>query len=57
MSKKDYELIAGAIRKCEIAPVDRQRIALALAWALHEHDNIRFNPNKFILACMAKEST
>ena len=56
MSRKDYELIAAALRACrheaesEAAAMRSDYIAATLAKALKE-DNHRFDAGRFLMAC------
>ncbi len=52
MSKKDYELIARAIRETHITKGDKQKVVSKLADHF-EKDNPSFKRNVFLIACEA----
>lgn len=51
MTRKDYELIARAIRECPSDNFTREELAKHFAWAIREHDNRHFNIDRFLAAC------
>jgi hypothetical protein len=52
MSKKDYEIIARAVRDADIPKREKRKIASLLADYLYK-DNPRFLTTRFLVACEA----
>lgn len=52
MTRKDYRVIAEAIKKAQIPDVFRDEVADGMARTLRDHDGTqRFNSDKFLEAC------
>lgn len=50
MTRKDYELIAATIRRCDISYADTDEVARTFAADLAQ-TNPRFDPDRFLEAC------